>query len=393
MNKRVLLAGTSYSAAPILDRLKAHGYTVAVCGALPDDPCHSVADHSFLIDYSQRENLLDVVRREKFDYLCPSCNDYSYLSCAWVAEQCGLPGYDSFDTTVILHNKSDFRSFLEKNGFPTPRMIQISDTMLANCNPIAFPVLAKPVDSFSGRGVTKVLQVDKVSDAVDTALTNSRTGRAILEEFVEGSLHSHSAFIKSGEFIFDTFVDEYCSVYPYQVDCSNAPSFLSKSLQTSVRECMRELASLMRLNNGLLHTQFIVKGNEFWLIESMRRCPGDLYYRLVELSTGVNGHDLYIRPFIDKTLPEFVGLNTLRYYARHTISVAKPSVIFSFSHTIPGNDVQIVPLKPSGHVLKSAPYDKLGIIFAAFSSSSDLWHHAPQLADYITIQQINRGSP
>ena len=60
--------------------LKANGQAVAVCGVSLEDPCHAYADHANPIDYSQRDLLLDLVRRESIDYLCPSCNDYSYLS-------------------------------------------------------------------------------------------------------------------------------------------------------------------------------------------------------------------------------------------------------------------------------------------------------------------------
>lgn len=386
MSKKVLLAGTSFSAAPIYFALKQRGYDVAVCGSLPDDPCHIYADHSYVVDYSQRDLLLDLVKKEKVDYLCPSCNDYSYLSCSWVAEQCGLPGYDSYETTVTIHNKNEFRNFAEKHGIPIPKARKAAFVKEKDLSHLKFPLLVKPVDSFSGRGITKIYSNEQIVDAIKSAIDNSRVQDAVIEEFVEGTLHSHSAFIRKGRIVLEFFVDEFCTVYPYQVNCSNIPTSLSNEIRQRVRECIEEVANLLDLNDGLIHTQFITNGKDFWLIECMRRCPGDLYYKMVELSTNVDGIDLLIRPFLNEDLPQSINYSFMKYYARHTITISDQLVAFSFGHTIPAQDVQIVALKMSGEVLREAPYDKLAIIFAKFSNFQDLIKHTQRLSEYITIQ-------
>lgn len=388
MSKKVLLAGTSYSAVPILQVLKKKGYEVAVCGSLQDDPCHALADHSYYIDYSERSLLLDVVQKNDIKYLCPACNDYSYMSCAWVAERRDLPGYDSYETTLILHNKSMFRSFAEKKGLPIPRANPVHEAVELGIKISEFPMLVKPADSFSGRGMTKVENHRELLESIEIAKTNSRSGEALVEEYIEGSLHSHSIFIQDGKCVFDIFVDEFCTTYPYQVNCSNIPSKLSETVQTGVRECIMELISMLQLNDGLLHTQFMVNEKGFWLIECMRRGPGDLYHHMVELSTGINGMDLYARPFIGERMPPKIVTKGSRFYARHTISVTEPTVAVSFSINLPAEDIQIASLKNSGGLLKAAPYDKLAIFFARFENKETLFQYTPKLADQVSIQTL-----
>ncbi len=383
--KNVLLVGSSFSAVPILSRLQKRKLNVAICGGIKQDPCHKLAKSSFYVDYSDKETLFELVSSEDFDSIVPSCNDFSYLSCAWVAEQIGFAGYDTYETTLILHTKDAFRTFTEKNGFPVPKSQQLAKISAINKTGITFPALLKPVDSFSGRGVTKVANVDELDDAVQAAFSSSRSQKAVIEEFVEGSLHSHSAFIRDGQFTFETFADEFCTVYPYQVNCSNIPTTLSKKLQLSVQECMLELARKLSLTDGLLHTQFMTDGNDFWLIECMRRAPGDLYGKMVELSTGADYTDLFVQPFLNEKLPTIVASPLNKYYARHTISVSKQQVFRSFSHQIPSSDVEIVPLKNSGEILGIAPYDKLGILFARFPDMETVSHHTAQLAKRIRI--------
>jgi formate-dependent phosphoribosylglycinamide formyltransferase (GAR transformylase) len=213
--KSALLVGSSYSAAPLLFALKKRGLHVAVCGNQKDDPCHQYADESFYFDYSNKDDLLDLVRRSSFDFLVPSCNDFAYLSCTWVAHNYRFPGYDDWDTALTLHTKDRFRNFCSKENIPAPARqfpgsAEGAEPSLAH---ISYPVLVKPVDSFSGRGTTKVSAQRELAAALHAAKEASRTGETVIEEFVEGTLHSHSAFIQDRSIVWDGYVDEYCTVY------------------------------------------------------------------------------------------------------------------------------------------------------------------------------------
>ena len=387
MAKEVLLIGTSFSAVPIYSALKQLGCRVAVCGASPADPCHVFADESHHIDYSQRELLLELVRDKGIKHIVPSCNDYAYLSAAWVAEQESLDGFDSYETTLILHNKNAFRKFADRKGYPIPKAISVHGLDQFGEPNLAVPMLVKPVDSFSGRGMTKVHDQDELKSAIARAISNSRSGEALIEDFIDGTLHSHSVLFQDGRFVFEVVADEYCTVYPYQVNCSNVPSSLPKVLRRKVSECIQQLVIDLNLADGMLHTQFMVRGKDFWLIECMRRSPGDLYYKMVELSTGINGMDLYVRPFAGFKMPESITPKASRFIARHTISTAAPIVATSFSIDLPTSSLQIVPLKNSGEILEKAPYDKLAIFFLELRSENELFRTAPNLANYVSIQK------
>lgn len=385
MIKKALLVGSSFSAAPLFFSLKKRGLHVSVCGNNKTDPCHQYADASYFFDYSNRNKLLELVQAEKIDYLISSCNDYALMSCAWVAAQAGLPGYDKLDVTMILHNKSYFRQFTNDNLLPAPRSIQVKAKQSIDAGNLKFPLLVKPVDSFSGRGVSKIMQWQELVPAVDKALKSSSSDEVTVEEFIEGELYSHSAFIQDQKIVFDTFVDEYCTVYPYQVNCSNHPSSLSEELKSSVRVAINQLIEKLELNDGLLHTQFIA-ADAIWIIECMRRCPGDLYGSLVKFSTGIDYSDLYVRSFLDEKLPLSLKIEQEKYYARHTICSSKPLVNFTFSQNIPAKTVKIVALKSSGEMLDAAPYDKLAILFSEHHDRAEMQRVSPKMADFVSIQ-------
>lgn len=385
MAKKALLLGSSYSAVPLLFILKRHGLHVSVCGNLPADPCHNYADQSFYEDYSKHDLVEELQKEHNFDYVIPSCNDYSYLSGAHVAEKYGLPGYDSLPTAMLLHNKALFRSRIEQIGLPAPKYRTLAPDEDLKISDMHFPLLVKPVDSFSGRGITKVHSLEELREAVGHASTVSRSGGIfVAEEFIEGSLHSHSAFISDRTILFDFFADEFCTVYPYQVNCSNSPSRLDDHVKDGMRSLINRLAQSLGLVDGLFHTQFIVSGDEIFLIESMRRCPGDLFNRMIELSTSAEYLENYVGPFIGLP-PSSSDVLPRRLIGRHTISVKEPTIYFGMRNRIPFESVDFVPLKESGSQFAPAPYDKAGIVFVEFEKIEQMGTVVQNFADYIEI--------
>lgn len=369
----VLLIGSSFSALPMLFDLQKRGAHVTVVGKYEDDPCHAYADVSVHIDYSDPEGLLEVCRANSFDGIVPSCNDYAYVAAAKVAAQLNYPGFDSLETTEVLHEKDRFRHFCATIDIPAPRLY--GEIRGAERHPplqqIDSAVLVKPVDSFSGRGVQRVDRPEGLLEAIDLALAQSRSKRAVVEEFVEGSLHSHTAFVSGGQIVWYEIVDEFCEVYAYQVDRSGYPSCLPDALRTAVHESLSSIVVAMGMANGLLHTQFIASEERFWIIECMRRCPGDLYGHHFYFAEGRDYTHEYVSPFLGIAPKIPAATKPLRRVERRIISVQEAQPMFGVALQTDGRRATFIPLKESGQMLNEAPFDKAGIIFVEGSEGED----------------------
>ena len=328
MTGRALLIGSSYSAAPLFYALKRRGFHVTVCGARREDPCHRYADHSEFFDYSSVERLNDFLERERFDFIVPSCNDFAYLSGSAAAEAHGDVGFDPYERSLDLHTKGRFRSICEAHSIPSPKRYYagIAEGFDPEAFPAGYPVLVKPADSFSGRGMSLHRSRNGLAEAIQSAAQSSRSGEIVIEQYVEANFHSHTAFYQRGEFVWDGFVDEFCVAYPYQVDCSNYPSLLPLPIKEGARATMLRLARELNLADGLIHTQFLSDGKEFWILETMRRCPGDLYGNLIERATGVPYTDMYLCKFLGETYPATDFDGECKFFGRHTLSVRSPVV-------------------------------------------------------------------
>ena len=378
----VLLCDGAFSAVPVLFALRDAGFRVAVCGSRPADPGHGLADLSLVIDYGDRDLLLRTVRSEGIDFLVPGCTDVSYLSCAWVAEQLHFPGYDPLDSTTTINRKDKFRELCRAERFPTPRSV-LSPSEVSN---LRFPILVKPSDSFSGKGIVKVNSPAELSQGIEAASAQTDTGSLVFEEFVDGKLYSHSAFLREGRIIADFFVREYCTVHPYQVNSSHLCIDLGPDIIEGLRQWLEAFASVLDLADGLVHTQFISERMGFHLIEVTRRCPGDLYALLIEKSTGVDYAGMYAAAFCGLDLQEVRNSRELRFFSRHTVSVDRDCVFFASHITVPDAKVSFIPLKRTGESLRAAPMDRAGIYFIEHSSVTQMKEITPKLKNYVTVE-------
>ena len=124
--------------------------------------------------------------------------------------------------------------------------------------------------------------------------------------------------------------------------------------------------------DGLVHTQFIKNGESFWLIEVTRRCPGDLYSQLIELSTGFNYAETYARPFVKQKFS--FGGNTLKqsWVIRHTISQPTDGVLGSIQFKLPVLIEKMVPISLAGDIIKASPFGRISLLFLRNNSEEEL---------------------
>jgi hypothetical protein len=303
--------------------------------------------------------------------LVPGCNDQSYLSCADVARQYGYGGIDTADATAIVNNKALFRAAARALSLSVPRVVKL----LMNQTP-DFPVIVKPVDSFSGKGVTVLPTPDltSLSSAIDYASSVSRSGEFIIEEFIEGQLYSHSAFLVKHQVCREFWVIEHSSVNPFVVDTSHLAVDLATEIKDRLRSDIERFARAHCLVDGLFHTQFITDGSRYVIVEATRRCPGDLYSQLIQLATGFDYATAYVENFLGRNGVAFDSpIQELRFIMRHTLTDNFSSVpFFGLRFNSPLIIERWVPLLRSGDPLNPSPLGRIGILFAKTESENDL---------------------
>jgi biotin carboxylase len=374
---RTLLVDTNRAAYPIYRALCELGHEVWVVGGKPEETLAKLAANYTQLDYSDADALAAFVQQKAFDYLVPGCTDLSYQVCAQIS-QGRFPGIDSPAVTAAINHKAQFRTVAGDLGLPVPGILSLAEAAGQRA------VIVKPVDSFSGRGMT-ILQEpspQSLDVAFDQACRASKTGRALIEEFVAGQLYSHSAFVQDGAVIADFVVQEDCTTNPFTVDTSRVAFDFRPALRDSLRRDIGRLAVALRLNDGLVHTQFITQGDEYWIIEVTRRCPGDLYSLLIEFSTGYPYAASYAAPFVGGNAACLETPTVQDRIIRHTVTSKSGASLWGFRFSQPVDIRLFLPLATAGDFIEPSPYGRAALFFL---------HAASEFEQQTLYQQLVAG--
>ena len=324
MSKRILLAGGSHADIPIILAAKQAGHEVITSGNNPNDFGHIYGDFYLPADYSDPDAVLKIAQEHHVDALISSANDFSALSCSFVAEKLGLPGHDHFKTAQIIHHKDKFHMMAQKLGLNTPKAIRINKSEINHWNvpSLNYPVMIKPVDLTGGKGMSKVKSPQDFSKAMDKAFGATRKDHIVIEEYIEGSNHGYSTFLVNGKIVFGFMDDEHYYINPYLVSGASTSIKYSKIIARQLNNQLEILAKELKLVNGLLHVQFILQNEIPYIIEICRRTPGDLYVKLVEYATGFPMSDAIIK-FALGEIPKDFSISHINWITRHCVMSQK----------------------------------------------------------------------
>lgn len=289
--KRVLIFSGGHGEERLIVALKELGCYVITTGNRPDHPWHKLADEYVYGDYSDTALMYDIAVRKNVDAVCPCTGDCSAIAAAYIAEKLGLPGHDSYETTVLLHNKDKFKAFaVELGGIRTPVSVPFSDVETAlkwaEETTHEYPLIVKPVDREAGTGVSRVDSLVKLKEQIKIAFQESRSKRVLVEPFIEGSQHGFCTFLVDQKVVAVSTNNEYAIINPYQVEIDTFPADHVEIVKADLIGQIERIAKALNLSDGIFHLQYILQDGKPYIIECMRRTPGNVYCMLAEMADG-----------------------------------------------------------------------------------------------------------
>ncbi len=291
MIKKILIVGISDYLNPIIQILKKKKIRFYLVGL--NNKKTKFNKKIIKINYLEKEKILKIAKKIGITHIIPDCNDTSYLTASYIANKLKIQGYEQLRISKLLLNKRLFYFFCLKNKIKIPKFYYCKKKELLKKN-IKFPILIKPEESYSGIGIIKFTK-KKILKRINYK------NKLLFSEFIRGKLYSHSCFVNENKIVNSYFVREYCLNYPYTVDFSKIERRRNNKSQEKVVKVVNKLIKLLKIQSGLVHTQYIVNKNNIYLIEVTRRLPGDFYSELIKLSYGNNN---YLNNYINN----FVGL-------------------------------------------------------------------------------------
>lgn len=377
MQKKALLLCTSHNDLGLVRALRKMGYYIIATGNKENLPGQKWVDKFIKADYSDMELILKIAKDEEIDNIVACCNDFGVYTAAYVAEKLGLPGYDSYETTLTLNNKDKFKKFAKENNILTPLASGFADIDVAKKNiaKMQLPVIVKPVDCSAGNGISVVESYDQAEDSIDFAFKASRASRIVIEPFLKGTQHGFCTYLLKKKVVAICTNNEYSIVNPYRVEIDTFPATDYEKYQEIIVEQIERMAEILDLKDGIFHLQYMVCKGKPWILEVMRRTVGNMYHVLGNELNGINWEywEAKARCAIDCTkFPQ--GAKQEGFFAYKTILGSKNGVI---------RDI-IVPKEYEKYIFKKImlldPGDEIvnyksqpvGLLFMMFSSEEEM---------------------
>lgn len=320
--KKALLLCSTHNDLGLIRALRELGYYIVVTGNIENLPGQNQCDKFIRADYSDKERILRIAKEEQIDSVVQCCNDFGVYTATYVAEQLGLPGYDSYDTTLILHNKDKFKQFAKEHELLSPIAESFVDekSALTYVQAANYPIIIKPTDLSAGNGITKAENVEEAEAAVKLAFEKSRNKRIVIEPFVRGTQHGFCTFLHNKKVIAVCSNNEYSFINPYRVEIDTFPADNYEQVKDVLIEQIEYIASTLNLCDGIFHLQYIFDGKQPQILEVMRRILGNMYHVPGNMQTGIDWEYWETRARCGLSLEEFpIDAKPQGFYAYKTI--------------------------------------------------------------------------
>jgi carbamoyl-phosphate synthase large subunit len=301
VTKKVLVPGAGYGQVQVIRAARRLGHHVIVVSPHGDYPGFAEADTIYHEDVRDAEAVLGIARRERIDAIVSDQNDIPVETIGYVAEQLGLPGNDHATSRLFTH-KDLMRARCQVLGVPCLEygVATSADEAVSHAQRVGFPVMCKPVDSQSSKGVFRASDAAALTAGFAHSLRCSFSGRVIVERFVAGAEYCVEGLAIQGRFenllALERTYFHHDSVFVPSM--TTAPTGLDDDALEELLKTNTRVCEGFGLQTGLSHSEFIrdPEDGRFYLLETAARGGGVfISSHLVPFACRLDTQELLVR--------------------------------------------------------------------------------------------------
>jgi len=307
--KKILLLGSGELGKELVIESKRLGLEVIAIDKYDDAPAMQIADHSFVMDMSNKQLLKKIIKKYEPDFVVPEIEALSIEALKELEEE-GINIVPNARTVEITMSRNKIRDLAFKElKIKTARFNYVYkfEDLIEKSVEIGFPLLLKPLMSSSGKGQSLVKKKENLLEAWNEASHNSRGNivGVILEEFIKFDYEFTLLTVRNanGENVFCEPIGH--EQYKGDYQCSWQPLEMNQFLINEAKNITNKI--LNNLNGaGIYGVEFFVRGNEIIFSELSPRPHDTGMVTLV--SQNLNEFELHLRAFLNLPIPNITIL-------------------------------------------------------------------------------------
>lgn len=335
--KLLVLGGTSSSIGLINE---AHdlegGVHVVVADDNPVDvgAAKPLADEVVQVSTTDLERLLKLVRARGIDGVFSGPTEFNTVNAMHLCEAAGLPFYCTQQQWDICSDKMKFKEMCRAYGVPCVPEFHLTPALLEeDLAAIRYPVIVKPVDGCSSKGITVCRSREELLAAYPLALSYSASKRVIVEKYLVGEYGVVFRYLViDGSFYLVAINDNYTvDTSDGKVMITAAAVFPSKRTEEFIRTIHPNVVRMFKdfgLKNGTFFMQARVDGedNQIYFHEMGLRLSGGLLFPIYKRVCGFSDMKMMLRYALGEPMatPEEIRRIDPRFHGKTVGSLCVP---------------------------------------------------------------------
>ena len=348
----------------LIRQLRDRGIETVLIDGSPNPLAKPYPDKFIQVQIFDIEAVKRIAIEEQVDFLITVCADQVLLVVAQVSELLGLPCYIDYETAQNVSDKIRMKRIFSECGVPTTKYVQTDRFDPEAFRSLRYPLVVKPVDAYSSKGVRKAENEEELRRYYAEAAEISRSGGVIVEEFFRGEEISVDAFVSNGKakVLAITNSDKLRYDDRFVIFRGRYPAEVSDAARQTIEAIAQRIADGFGLVNSPLLVQLLIDGDRVSVLEFCARTGGNMKWLLIKYSCGVD----VIAATIDITLgkqPDLTVKDTGYPVVVNDFIYCKPGVFDHFE----GFD----ELVERGLIHEFHPVRMKGTVMRGATSSSD----------------------
>lgn len=323
--KQILILGGTAPCVHVTRFAKEMGAYVYVADEKTEKgPAKQIADKAVVISTNDYKGLLTFVKEKHIDGILTGPGEFNIVNAMTVSELAGLPFYCNKEQWDICQDKRHFKDFCKQYGLPGVPEYSVND-VLTNKD---FPVIVKPVDGCSSRGINICRNQEEYEKAKKAASAASKAGKILVERYVDnGGITIDAKYVViDGRFHLEAIGDRYVLNGGLITAISFYPSKYIDAFMEQVDPYVEKAFTAIGLKNGAFFFQAIPDGDRIYIYEMGLRVSGGMIYNMTEATSGNNTLKMLIHYSATGTMCEDVDEEMInaRFKGKKASTIAFP---------------------------------------------------------------------
>jgi phosphoribosylglycinamide formyltransferase 2 len=265
--KMMLIGSGELGKEVVLEAARLGIETIAV-DSYPNAPAHLVANKSYVVNMKDKEELLEVIRREKPTYILPEIEALS-IEALLQAQNEGFYVIPNAQAVQKTMNRKNIREFAAKElGVKTSKYLFVKDLegLQKATEILGLPCVVKPVMSSSGHGQSVIKEAHEIQRAWEKAKeARGDASELIVEEFIKFDYEITLLTVRNDtQTIFCEPIGHIQEDGDYVL--SWQPMVMSEIALKKAQEIAKKVTDGLG-GRGLFGVEFFIKGDEVYFSE------------------------------------------------------------------------------------------------------------------------------